>query len=113
MHELSLLEELRHQALAAATAEGATRIEAITLLVGALSGVEPEALRFAFPVVMAGSMAEGAELQLEMEPAVCHCEPCEQSFHARDGCCDCPRCGAISRTLLSGRELRLVSLEVS
>lgn len=113
MHELSLMEEVRRQALAAAAAEGVSRIEVITLRLGELSGVEPDALRFAFPVVMQGSIAEGAELRLETEPALCACEPCGVPFRARKGCCDCPRCGAISRCLLSGRDLRLVELQVS
>lgn len=113
MHELSLMEEVRRQALRAAGAEAARRIERIRLRVGELAGVEIEALRFAFPVVMEGTIAEGAMLQIESEAAICACEPCARSFHARDGCCECPRCGTISRRLLSGRDLRLVALEVS
>jgi hydrogenase nickel incorporation protein HypA/HybF len=112
MHELSLMEALRDQALAAAHADGATRITAIQLRVGELAGVELDALRFAFPVVMAGTIAAGAELRIESEPAECHCAGCDASFPAPDGCCDCPRCGAISRQLLRGRDLRLLTLEV-
>jgi len=112
MHELSLMEALRDQALAAAHADGASRITAISLRVGELAGVELEALRFAFPVVMAGTIAAGAELRIESEPAECHCAACDAPFPAPDGCCDCPRCGAISRQLLRGRDLRLLTLEV-
>ena len=112
MHELSLMEEVLRQALTAAAAEGATCIEAITLRVGDLAGVEEDALRFAFPVVIEGSIAEGAELRIEREAALCDCAACNDSFPARDGCCECPRCGTISRRLISGRELRLVALEV-
>lgn len=113
MHELSLMDEVRRQVLAAAAAEGATCIEAITLRVGDLAGVEIDALRFAFPVVMAGSIADGAALRIEREAAVCACDACDDTFEARSGCCDCPHCGTISRRLLSGRDLRLVALEVS
>jgi hydrogenase nickel incorporation protein HypA/HybF len=112
MHELSLMEALRDQALAAAHADGASRITAISLRVGELAGVELEALRFAFPVVMAGTIAAGAELRIESEPAECHCAACKAPFPAPDGCCDCPRCGAISRVLMRGRDLRLLALEV-
>lgn len=112
MHEISLMEALRHQALAAARAEGAVRIAAISLRVGELAGVEVEALRFAFPLVMEGTLAAGAELRIEIEPAECHCAVCAAPFPAPQGCCDCPRCGTISRRLLRGRDLRLLSLEV-
>ena len=110
MHELSLMEAVRDQALAAALAEGASRITAINLRIGSLAGVEPEALRFAHTVVMAGTIAAGAELRIDTEAA--HCTVCDAPFPAPDGCCDCPRCGAISRQLLRGRDLRLLSLEV-
>ena len=80
--------------------------------VGELAGVEVEALRFAFPVAMAGTIAAGAELRIESEAAECHCPNCDAPFPAPLGCCDCPRCGAISRQLLCGRDLRLLSLEV-
>ncbi len=113
MHELSLMEEVRRQALAAAAAEGASCIKAITLRVGELAGVEIEALRFAFPVVMEGSIAAGARLQIEHEAAICWCDTCASDFRARAGCCDCPRCGTISWRPIGGRELRLVALEVS
>ena len=106
------MEEVRRQALAAAAAEAAERIVVIRLRVGELAGVDLEALRFAFPVVMKGSIAAAADLRIELELATCQCEPCGQPFHARDGCCDCPRCGTLSRQLLSGRDLRLVALEV-
>ncbi|MBD2422857.1 hydrogenase maturation nickel metallochaperone HypA [Cyanobium sp. FACHB-13342] len=112
MHELSLMEAVRDQALAAAHADGAIRITVISLRVGELAGVELEALRFAFPVAMAGTIAAGAELRIESEPAECHCAACNAPFPAADGCCDCPRCGAISRQLLRGRDLRLLALEV-
>lgn len=113
MHELSLMEEVRRQALKAAAAAGAVRIEAISLRVGALAGVDPDALRFAFPLVMEDTIAAGALLQLEIEAAFCHCRCCDRSFTARDGSCECPRCGGLSCQLLRGRDLQLVELQVS
>ena len=83
MHELSLIEAVRDQALAAARAGGATRITAISLRIGSLAGVEPEALRFAHTVVMAGTIAAGAELRIEIEAAECHCTACDAPFPAR------------------------------
>ncbi|MDP5117956.1 MAG: hydrogenase maturation nickel metallochaperone HypA, partial [Prochlorococcaceae cyanobacterium MAG_34] len=80
MHELSLMEAVRDQVLAAARAEGASRITAISLRIGSLAGVEPEALRFAYTVVMAGTIASGAELHIEVVIASYFCEPCQQAF---------------------------------
>jgi Zn finger protein HypA/HybF involved in hydrogenase expression len=61
MHELSLMEELRRQSLAAAAAAGAVSIVAIRLRLGELAGVELDALRFAFPLVMRDTI--GAQAQ--------------------------------------------------
>ena len=113
MHELSLMEAVRDQALAAAQAEGASRVMAIRLRIGSLAGVDPEALRLAHTVVMAGTIAAEAELRIEVVIARFFCEPCQQAFEAEAGDCLCPRCGSFSRRLLQGRELELASLEIS
>jgi hydrogenase nickel incorporation protein HypA/HybF len=113
MHELSLMEAVRDQALAAAQAEGARRVMAIRLRIGSLAGVYPEALRLAHAVVMAGTIAAEAELRIEVVIARFFCGPCQQSFEAEAGDCLCPRCGSFSRRLLQGRELELASLEIS
>jgi len=106
------MEAVRELALEQARAHGATRIAAITLRIGSLAGVEPEALRFAHALVMAGTAAEGAALRIDAVPARFLCEPCQQPFAAEQGDCLCPRCGALSRRLLQGRELELASLEL-
>lgn len=113
MHELSLMESVRELALEQARIHGASRIAAIMLRIGSLAGVEPEALRFAHGVVMAGTPAEGSRLQIESVPAHFCCEPCQQPFEAVQGDGLCPRCGALSRQLLQGRELELAALELS
>jgi hydrogenase nickel incorporation protein HypA/HybF len=75
--------------------------------------VEPEALALAFDVVMAGTPAAGARLAIEPVAAECFCAGCQAPFPAQDGVCECPRCGAISRRLLRGRELQLAALELA
>ena len=113
MHELGIMENVRALALEQAGQHGAERIEAITLRIGSLAGVEPEALRLAFAVVMADSIASEARLWIEPVPAECFCASCQRPFPATAGCCECPDCGTISRDLRRGRELQLASMEVS
>jgi hydrogenase nickel incorporation protein HypA/HybF len=113
MHELALMEEVRRLADEQAAAQGALRIHALHLRIGSLSGVDPEALAFAFEVVMQGGAAQGATLRLEVIPTVCFCGQCEQEFTPVDVIYACPGCGALSQRILSGRELELTSLEVS
>jgi hydrogenase nickel incorporation protein HypA/HybF len=112
MHELSLMEAVREQAVAEARRHGACAIERISLRIGSLAGVDPEALALAFEVVMAGSPAAGAQLRIETVTARWFCAPCAAPFDGPTGLCLCPRCGAASGLLLQGRDLELTSLQI-
>ena len=113
MHELSLMQETLSIAIAHARRERAQRIHRLTMRVGALSGVVPDALQFAFGVLTRGTMADGAELHIETVPIVGHCTTCAQEFETADLLGACPRCGEPATQLRHGRELELGSLEVS
>jgi len=62
MHEMSLAESVREIVDETARANGARRVAAVRLEIGALAQVEVEAMRFAFDVVKRGSLADGARL---------------------------------------------------
>ena len=94
-------------------AAGATQIHRLVLRVGKLSGVVPEALRFAFDALKTGSLAATAELQIEEVPAVCWCADCAAEFETADLKYECPRCHQPSGELRRGREMELASLEIS
>ena len=113
MHELALMEEVQRIALDAAAAEGARRIHCLRLRLGRLCGVDPDALRFAFEVVMAEEVALGARLELEVVPTLCRCGPCGAPFEPEDVILACPHCGALAAEVLAGRELELIGVEVS
>ncbi|MFZ9737971.1 MAG: hydrogenase maturation nickel metallochaperone HypA [Prochlorotrichaceae cyanobacterium] len=114
MHEISIMKETLDLAIATAQAHSAQRIDHLTLKIGLLSGVVPEALRFAFDVVVQGTIAEGATLEIELIPIQCHCTPCNQPFEPEDDYLyECPSCHQFSHRVLRGRELQLASLEVS
>jgi hydrogenase nickel incorporation protein HypA/HybF len=113
MHEVSLLESTLELALSYAEQQNATQIHHFTLRVGQLSGVIPEALQFAFDIVVQGTIAETATLSIETIPAICYCSSCQQDFQPTDWIYECPTCHQLSAELLQGRDLELVSLEVS
>ena len=113
MHELALIEDLCSSATQAARRQGASRIHRLQLRLGDRCGVDAEALRQAFAVM--AELPEWAETQLDLEvvPTRCFCPHCRQPFTPADVIHACPRCGSLSRQVLSGRELELVALEVS
>lgn len=113
MHELSIAEGVLQVVEAQLTASGATRVHTLTLAVGALSGVVPEALRFAWSAVARGTACEGATLLIEEVPVACYCIACACEFPARAGDYTCPTCAAVSSEVRRGRELQLMRMEVS
>jgi len=113
MHELGIAESALNVALARAREAGATRILRMVIRVGALSGVDPEALQFAFTAILPGTIAEEARLQIDPVAAVAYCPSCEKDFSPdTDHFFECPACGQLCATLKQGRELDLVHLEI-
>ena len=113
MHEVSIMQSALEAAERHALAQGATRIHKIVLHIGAASGVEPDALEFAFGPVTEGSMADGAALQIIRVPVVRYCKGCSIEFDAPDLLIQCPQCGNYALEIRRGTEMDLASLEVS
>jgi hydrogenase nickel incorporation protein HypA/HybF len=112
MHEVgimeSALEAIRHQAVK----HGATRVSRIVLRIGALAGVDPDALRFAYEALAPSSIAAGAELEIESVPARARCAACGTEFGVDRGFIfRCPQCGEYSGDIRAGRELGIARLE--
>ncbi len=113
MHEVSLMQEALSAALESTRASGGTQIHRLWLRVGTVSGVVPDALRFAFDVVTRGTIAEGAGLEIEEVEATCWCAGCAAEFATPDLGGECPRCHTWSAELRRGTEMTLVSVEMS
>ncbi len=113
MHELGVAESALELALAQARKAGATRVLRIVIRVGALSGVDPEALQFAFSAILPGTPAEGAALEIDPVAAVAYCPACQKDFSPDTAhFFECPTCGQLCATIRQGRELDLVRLEL-
>ena len=112
MHELALCENLIRIIEDQAEAQDYDRVRRVTLQVGALACVEPEALRFSFDLVARGTRAEGAALEiLETRPEA-WCPACERAVAVRQRFEACPDCGEERLRLRGGDELRVTELEV-
>jgi hydrogenase nickel incorporation protein HypA/HybF len=113
MHEVGIIQNTLDLAVKSAQASGATQIHQVRLRVGAMTGVVPDALQFAFEVVRQDTMAAAARLEVETVPVTCWCARCQSEFPSADLLYECPQCGQISSELRRGLELELASLEVS
>jgi hydrogenase nickel incorporation protein HypA/HybF len=114
MHEFGIMESALASVLSQARAHGGKQVVRVGLRVGALAGVEPEALRMAFEALAKGTSADGAVLDIESVPARGRCEDCDAEFDVgTDFIFSCPKCGRVSGELSQGRELDLVRIDLS
>jgi len=90
----------------------ATRVTAITVGLGPLSGVEEQLLKNAYPLASAGTIADGAELQVRLTPLRVRCTKCEKESDAKPNCLVCGHCGDWRTELISGDELMLLRVEL-
>ena len=111
MHELSLLENVREILLNHAKSQKFTKVTQVTLEIGKLSCVEPEALRFGFDVVMKDSLAENAELVLTELQGIGFCQPCGQNTLMEQLYDACPQCGS-PLTIVQGMDMKIKDLLV-
>ena len=112
MHEMSICESIREIFEEQARTQGFARIERVKLAIGALSGVEPEAIRFGFDVVMRGSLAEGAALEIDEIAARAWCLPCAAEVAIEQRYDACPVCGSYQLQVTGGEEMTIREMEV-
>ena len=91
----------------------AKSVAVVKLRIGALAGVVMEALEFAWQALSEDTMAAGSRLDVEHVPVACYCAKCRQEFESGAYSYRCPQCGALSVELRHGRELNLISIEVT
>ena len=110
---MSIMQSALDLANAQARQSGATAIHLLRMRIGKLSGVVTEALCFAFQALKQDTLAADAALEIEEVQPACWCARCGSEFDASDYIYECPRCHEPSADLRRGREMALVSLEIS
>ena len=114
MHELSIVLSIIHEIGDQAEARDLHGIEVVHLKVGVFSGVDRGALLFAWELACEGTPLEHSRLVIQTVPLVIHCAVCGQDRTPPSlyQIC-CPECETPSATIVTGRELEVISLEVA
>lgn len=112
MHEVSLCEGILKVIEEEAVRQSFRNVKQVCLEIGELAGVEIDAMRFSFDIVMKGTVADGATLTIEETPGMARCHQCRQTVAIRQRFEACPLCDNYPLALLSGDELRIRELEV-
>lgn len=109
MHEMSITQSVVE--ICEKNAEG-RRVLAVTLEIGELSGVVPDAVEFCFEACAQGTLLEGARLIIERVPGRGECGTCGKEVPVRTYFDPCSACGAFGVRVTAGEELRVKELEV-
>lgn len=114
MHELSIMKEVLAVALENAEQNDAKKIREISLSVGALASIVPDWAQMFFDYISKDTIAENAKIDIETLPAKIKCHSCgtEIEMETHNLLFSCNKCESNNIELISGREFRVVSMEV-
>lgn len=109
MHEVALCRAVVATVAGRADGRAVTRV---SLRVGHLRQVVPEALDLAWQAVTDGTDLAGSTLDVEHIPAVAHCHTCGHDTTLEWPVLVCAACESRDVTLVSGEELLVASFDV-
>lgn len=112
MHELALSESMMQIIREQAALQSFSRVKTVRLEIGALSCVEPQALRFCFDTVKKGTLADAAALDIIMRPGRAWCWDCGETVLLGTRGEPCPSCAGFRLEVNGGDEMRIKELEV-
>ncbi|MFN3598664.1 MAG: hydrogenase maturation nickel metallochaperone HypA [Aquificaceae bacterium] len=112
MHEFSIVQSLLELLEEQTRQYGAKRVTKVEISIGVLSGIEPHLLELAFDTFKEGTIAEKAELLVEVEKLRIWCEECGREYQKEELNLLCPGCGSLNTHIRGGQELLLKSIEL-
>jgi hydrogenase nickel incorporation protein HypA/HybF len=113
MHELAIATSLVEQIEKVAREQRAVSVSRLTVAVGRLSGVDPEALQSAFPLAAEDSLAAGAGLDIEVVEARVRCRMCGRDSTPEAPFLYCAHCQSTEVEMEAGRELDIKTMEIN
>jgi len=84
----------------------------VTVRIGELAAVDPDALRFGFDAITRETELESLELEIELCLRMHRCEPCDFEFPVKEFDYRCPRCKNEDTQCIGGQQLELAHLEL-
>jgi hydrogenase nickel incorporation protein HypA/HybF len=113
VHEMSLCEGVLQVLEDEAKRQHFSKVKTVWLEIGAMSGVEVEAMRFCFDAVIRHTLADGAKLEITKIPGEAWCLQCAQTVTVQQRFDACPHCGSYQLQVTQGDEMRIKELEVA
>ena len=109
MHELSISRSVVDMCVERAMG---AQVKRVTLVVGQLSAVLPDSLRFCFDICAEGTPVEGALLEIIEVPGLAVCRDCGDDVALTQPFGRCA-CGSVDLQFVAGEELNVKEMEVA
>lgn len=108
MHELGIT---RNIVAIVSEHAGEAQVKRVSLDIGKLSAIMPDAIRFCFDVCSKDTILEGATLEINEIPGVARCEACGAEFEIDQPFGHC-QCGSNHIRCIAGEEMKIKEMEV-
>ncbi len=114
MHELSIAIAMIEEIVEESERRGGLDVEAVHLRLGVFSGVDKDALLFAYELACEGTPLQGSRLRIETVPLLIYCPACgKKRSPVSNYQLSCPECLVPAQEILAGREIEVTSLELA
>ncbi|MFH0990785.1 MAG: hydrogenase maturation nickel metallochaperone HypA [bacterium] len=113
MHELSVAQsivDIVHQYI---PEPDVPYVRAVRIKLGKLAGIVPDSLDFSFSALTARTSLHAAHLEIDHIPFILNCKICGKDSSNDIGHQLCSHCGGADTTILSGRELQVMDIELA
>ncbi len=112
MHEVSIAEEIRDIVLEKLKEHKASKVSKIKLMIGELTTIVPEALKFALEIVSDKTAMQGAKIQIKTVKTKVKCLKCKRKFKAVDFDYACRACKSQDVRIIEGKEMIIKTIDM-
>ena len=112
MHEMSIALSIIDIVTDNASKAEAKSVSEVELDIGELSGIELEALIFAFDTAKVGTLLEKCKTIVNRIKPIAKCATCSHEFNVNNVWTSCPVCSDTKLDIIAGQEMRIKSINI-
>lgn len=112
MHEVTLAQSVISTVENSLPKDFSKKIAYVHISIGVLSGIEKDALTFAFSIIKKDTILSNAEIVFETVNGLVICNECNFKFEMNEFGIPCPECGSYSLKILQGKEMKVTHISV-
>ena len=111
MHELGIADNLSKIVLETAQKENLSKVTKVNISFGQMVQIVPDIFEMAFRQIVINSVAQDAELDIEILPVIMKCTCCGTDFKVNENRFSCNICHSSDLEIINGNELFIKSIE--